>query len=145
MSDLPAPARLLKPTLATQYHIDYDWWGRNDREWRVYLLSHLCAEHRTALESVEAGETIDWVEEDTGEVRPVDGVQHALISHCAKQPEYLTPHTSLVDAVFRIFLANGNSPLTLSELAERTGRPAPTILRTLGGARVYKGLRPVSG
>jgi len=142
MSDLPQPARILKPTLSTQYHIDYDWWGRNDREWRVYLLSHLCSDHRTALESVEAGEMIDWVEEETGEVRPVDGVQHALIIHCAKQPEYLTPHTSLVDAVFRIFLANGNSPLTLTELAERTGRPAATILRTLGGARVYKGLRP---
>ncbi len=50
VTDLAAP-RLIKPTLNTQFHIDYDWWGRNEREWRVYLLSHLCPEHRAALKS----------------------------------------------------------------------------------------------
>jgi predicted transcriptional regulator len=39
-------------------------------------------------------------------------------------------------------LANDNTPMTIRDLAERTGRPAETILRTLGGTRVYKGLRP---
>ena len=35
--------------------------------------------------------------------------------------------------------------MTSEELGERLNRPAVTILRTLGGARVYKGIRPVSG
>jgi hypothetical protein len=50
----------------------------------------------------------------------------------------------LVDAIFRVFLANGNTPLNPAQIAERIGRPhqAQTILRTLSGGRVYKGLRP---
>ena len=48
----------------------------------------------------------------------------------------------LVHAVFRVFLADGNTPLSPTELAERLGRPAPTILRTLSTPRVYKGIRP---
>jgi hypothetical protein len=65
-----------------------------------------------------------------------------LITHCAKQPEFLTEHTTLVDAVFRTLLANGNMPMSPNELAKHLGRPAETILRTLAGNTVYKGLRP---
>jgi len=65
-----------------------------------------------------------------------------LITHCAKQPDYLTPQTSLVNAVFRLFLANGNAPLSPAEMQERLGKPANTILRTLSSPRVYKGIRP---
>ncbi len=134
--------RLIKPSLSTRFHIDYEWWQRNEREWRVYLLSHLCPEHRSPLESVADGTRIDWVDPNTAEVHSIDGIQHALISHCSLQPDYISPHTTLVDAVFRVFLANGNSPLTVSEIAEKIGRPANIILRTLSGVRVYKGIRP---
>jgi hypothetical protein len=134
--------RLIKPSLSTRFHIDYEWWRRNEREWRVYLLSHLCPEHRAALESVPDGSRIDWIDPVTAEVRSIDGIQHALISHCSLQPEYIAVHTTLVDAVFRVFLANGNTPLSVSDVAERIGRPANIILRTLSGVRIYKGIRP---
>ena len=52
------------------------------------------------------------------------------------------PHTTLVDAVFRYFLANGNVPMTPVELAAHLGRPPELILRTLSGERIYRGLRP---
>jgi hypothetical protein len=136
-------ARLLKPTQHNRFHIDTSWWQRNEREWRVYLLSHLCPEHRTALESLPADTLLDWIDPLTAEVRQIDGIQHALISHCSLQPEYISPQTSLVDSVFRVFLANGNTPLTVGELAQRINRPATTIFRTLSGARVYKGIRPI--
>ena len=135
--------RIFRPTLATRFHIDYDWWGRNEREWRVYLLSHLCAEHRAALESLSDQSRIDWIDPVSGEVRSIDGIQHALVSHCSLQPDYISPHTTLVDAVFRVFLANGNSPLSVEEIAQKINRPAMTMLRTLSGNRVYKGIRPV--
>ena len=70
---------------------------------------------------------------ETAEVQVVDGLQHILITHCAKQPDFIPEHSTLVDAVFRIFLANGNMPLTPVELSERLGRPADTILKTLSG------------
>ena len=84
----------------------------------------------------------DWVDEDTGEVTRVDGLQHILRTHCSQMSDYISPHTTLVDAVFRVFLANNNKPLTSVELGKRTGRDPSLILKTLSGKRVYKGLRP---
>lgn len=85
---------------------------------------------------------VDWIDPDTAEVQQVDGLQHVLITHCAKQDGFLSVHTALVDAAFKIFLANGNMPLTAIELGEKLGRPPQTVLRTFSGSRVYKGIRP---
>ncbi len=86
--------------------------------------------------------TIDYVDPVTAEVAEVDAVQHVLITHCALQPDFITEYTSLVEAVFRTFLANGNTPLSAVQLSERIGKPALTILKTLSGPKVYKGIRP---
>jgi hypothetical protein len=133
---------LVKPTVDTPFHVDFEWWKKNERDWHVYLRSLLCAEHQEAFSNIEEGETIDWVDPVTAEVKPVEGVQNALMIHCVKQPDFLTVQTALVEAVFRLFLANGNMPMTSKELGARLSRPADTILRTLAGARVYKGIRP---
>ncbi len=85
---------------------------------------------------------VDHVDPQTGEVTLLTRIEHILISHCAQQDDYLTPHTSLVNGVFRVFLANGNAPQTPEELGEQIGRPARMILRTLSGPRIYKGIRP---
>jgi hypothetical protein len=135
---------LVKPSVNTPFHIDFDWWKKNERDWHVYLRSLLCAEHQETFANIEEGQTIDWVDPVTAEVKPVAGVQNALMTHCVKQPDFLTQQTALVEAVFRLFLANGNMPMTSRDLSERLNRPAETILRTLAGARVYKGIRPYS-
>ena len=133
---------LVKPTVNTPFHIDFAWWKKNERDWHVYLRSLLCAEHQEALANTEEGETNDWVDPVTAEVKPVEGVQNALMTHCVKQPDFLTSQTALVEAVFRLFLTNGNAPMSSGELGARLNRPPETILRTLAGARVYKGIRP---
>jgi hypothetical protein len=137
---------LAKPGLHSKFHVDFNWWDRASRDFHVYLFSHLCPEHQAAFADYPGGELVDSVDAETAEVLRVDRLQHTLSTHCALQPDFLNPHTSLVDAVFRVFIANGNRPLTPEELAERIGRPGQglTILRTLAGQRVYKGLRPVS-
>jgi len=142
MTDLKRPS-LLKPTLQTPFHIDFAWWKQNERDWHVYLRSLLCPEHQESLASIEEGQMIDWVDERTAEVRPVDVIQHTLMTHCAQRADFVTEHTALVEAVFRIFLVNGNAPLNSEQLAERLKRPAETILRTLSGPRIYRGLRPL--
>ncbi len=142
MTDLKRPS-LLKPTLQTPFHIDFDWWKQNERDWHVYLRSLLCPEHQESLANIEEGQLIDWVDERTAEVRPVDAIQHALMTHCAQQADFVNEYTALVEAVFRVFLVNGNAPLNSEQLAERLKRPAETILRTLSGPRVYRGLRPL--
>ena len=135
---------LLKPTVQTPFHVDFAWWEQNDRDWHVYLRSLLCPEHQESLADLQEGTMIDWIDPQTAEVKPVDGIQHALMSHCALQPDFVGEHTTLVEAVFRILLVNGNQPMTAQELAQRLNRPAETILRTLTGPRVYRGLRPLS-
>jgi hypothetical protein len=134
---------LLKPGVKTPFHIDFAWWESNDRDWQVFLRSLLCPQHQEALASIQEGQMIDRIDPQTGEVRSVDGIQDALMSHCALQPDFVNPHTAVVEAVFRIFLVNGNQPMDAEGLAERLHRPAETILRTLAGPRVYRGLRPV--
>ena len=134
--------RLMKPTVRTTFQIDFEWWKESERDWHVYLRSLLCPAHQESLATLEEGQMVDWVDENTAEVRVVDGIQHALMSHCARQPDFVTPQTALVEAVFRLVLVNGNQPMSAEDLSARLGRPANTILTTLAGPRVYKGLRP---
>jgi hypothetical protein len=133
--------RRVKPTIDTKFHVDYDWWVRQDRELRIYLISHLLPEQRAYFAEHYGTEETDWVDPETAEVRRVDALQHAL-RRASERSDFITPQTPLVDAVFRVFLANGNKPLTPVELGERIGRSPMTILRTFSGARVYKGIRP---
>ena len=133
---------LLKPNSKTLFHIDFDWWKQNESDWHVFLRSLLCAEHQEAFSTIEEGELIDWIDPVTAEVKSVDGIQHALMSHCALQPDFANARTALVEAVFRIFIVNGNVPMNAEDISKKLDRPALTILRTIAGLRVYRGLRP---
>ncbi len=133
---------LLKPNTKTPFHIDFAWWKKNERDWHVFLRSLLCPEHQETFAEAEEGGIIDWIDPKTAEVKQLDGIQHTLISHCALLPEFCEPRTALVEAVFRAFLANGNVPMSAEDLSKKLERPAETILRTISGLRVYRGLRP---
>ncbi len=143
---MPETARfsLIKPTVETPFHIDFEWWQEHDHNWRVYLYSFLCPEHQTAFENSMDETWIDWVDPQTAEVKKVDGLQHTLMTHCVKQPGFLDTNTTLVNAVFRLLLANGNKPSTPNELAEMTSKSPEMILRTFSGHTVYQGIRPFS-
>jgi hypothetical protein len=132
-----------RPTIQTRFHIDFNWWQARDRDWRVFLQSLLCPEHQQAFAEMSDDHLVDFVDPETAEVQRVDGLQHVLITHCAKRDDFISPRTTLVDAIFRIFLANGNVPMTPAELAQVSGRPADLILRVLTGETIYRGLRPL--
>ena len=137
---------LVKPTTDTPFSIDFDWWKQHDSNWRIFLHSYLCPEHQTAFADSPDDVKVDWVDPETAEVRNVDGLQHVLMTHCARQPEFVSANSMLVDSVFRTLLANGNEPMTPNELSQVIHRPAQTILQTLSsGAQVYKGIRPRMG
>jgi hypothetical protein len=136
--------RRIKPTADTKFHIDYEWWQQDGRDLRTYLLSHLPAEQRDILSNASQDPEVDWIDPETGEVQRVDALRQALVS-AAQRTDFVSSHTPMVDAIFRVFLMNGNKPLSSNELASKIGRPSETILRTLSGsAQVYKGLRPVA-
>ncbi len=145
MAPLPSVkhAARARPTIQTPFHIDFNWWQLRDRDWRVFLQSLLCPEHQQAFADLPEDHMVDFIDPQTAEVQRVDGLQHVLITHCAKREGFISPRTTLVDAIFRIFLANGNIPMTPAELAQQLGRSPDLILRVLTGEQIYRGLRPV--
>ena len=86
---------------------------------------------------------IDSIDPQTAEVKRVDGLLNTLVEHCAQQEGFISKNTTLVNMIFKIFLANGNKPLNANQLAELTEKPAATILRTFSGAQIFKGIRPL--
>jgi acyl dehydratase len=141
MTEVKRPA-LLKANLDTPFHIDFDWWQQNENDWHVHMRSVLCETHQQMFAETENDQQIDWIDPETAEVRPLDGLQHVLMSHCAKQEEFLTINTALVDGVFRVLLSRGNAPQSPRQLAEVLGKSPEVILKTIAGPRVYKGIRP---
>lgn len=136
--------RSLRPTIDTKFHIDFSWWEKQNRDIRIYMLDHLCPECRENLESIPPTVKVDMVDPETAEVTKVDVVWEAIRACCGQQPGYIAPETPLLDGIFRVFLANGNRPLSVLELHELLNRrPPDTILRVLTKGRVFMGIRPV--
>lgn len=135
--------RRLRPTVDTRFHIDYLWWEKSGRDFRLYLRDQLCDECRDRFADHQNTENVDWVDPDTGEVHQTDALRECLRTRCANDPEYINERLPLTSACFRVFLANNNTPLSPNELHAMLQWLAPdTILRTLGGNQVYLGLRP---
>jgi len=143
MSDKVKKASLIKPNVDTLFQIDFDWWKENDSNWRIFIQSFLCQRHQEMFANQDENIQIDAVDPNTAEVKPVDGMLHALVTHCAKQEEFLNANVPLISKIMRVFLSNGNQPLSPKQLSELVGRPPMTILLTLTGPQVYKGIRPL--
>jgi hypothetical protein len=138
----PPPDSVARPTEKTRFHIDYEWWKTATDDLWMYTISHLPAELREHLSNDPEDEMVDAVSPETAEVRRLSPLDHAF-QVAARADDFYGPHVSLVDAVFRVFLVNGNTPTSVRRLAKITGRPAATILKTIGGVQVYCGLRAV--
>lgn len=132
---------LIKPSLETKFFVDYDWWESSRDDLQVYLLTHLSEEQQQALANRDMQEMYDYVHPETGEVFALDALGMA-IRESSRNEDFISDHIGLIDSVFRAFLVNGNQPLSARELAEATGRNAATILKTIGGVHVYRGIRP---
>jgi hypothetical protein len=134
---------LVKPTLDTPYHIDFSWWRLNDREWKDFLRGLLGPDQEEKLAGMTGDEHVDWVDPQTGEVIQMDALQYLLSSHYAQEAASAEGGTSLIESIFRAFLKSGNAPMSSRQLGEALNRQPQTILKTLSGMRVYRGIRPV--
>ena len=135
---------LVKPTIETPFHIDFNWWQQHDREWRVHLRSLLSEEDQETFKDIISGEKmLDFVDPSTAEVHLVDGLQHVLITKTAQEEGFLDPKTAVIEAIFRLFLMNGNLPMSVQEIGLELDRDPKPILRALAGPRVYRGIRPM--
>ncbi len=134
-------AHLKRPTLDTKFHIDFEWWEESNLDLKTYLFSRLEIGDESALDL--GLDFVDLVDSETGEVRRVDGFQYALQTYFSQMPDDFARHSSLVDAVFYLLLANANKPMSARELAERVERDPEVVLKTISGTRIYQGIRPI--
>lgn len=139
-------AKLLRPDVDTKFHIDYDWWAAQGRDVRVLIWEHLCQECRAKLGTHRDTEDIDWIDPGTGEVSVVDRLQYCLRECCSRRDDYIGPSTPLAASIFRVLVANGNTPLSAREIHERIGKSDPrVVLRILLGKemRTHYGIKPI--
>lgn len=134
---------LLKPNLRTKFHIDFDWWRSQDRNWRNALVAFMCPEHQAKFADSDSSAEFDLVDPKTAAVTRGDAILDVLTHHCAHQEGFLSGSAPLVDTIFKYFLVNENQPLSAEELGEKLQRQPAMILATIGSSRVYKGIRPL--
>lgn len=145
MAQSPRPkiksSLLKRATEDTKFYVDYEWWDKSDLDLKTYLFTRLPIEEDANLE-MEMSE-VDLVDPETGEVYRVDGFQYIVKTYFNQLPEDFATRTSLVDAVFCVLLANANQPMSAQEIAKRVNRPTETVLKTIGGPKIYQGIRPL--
>lgn len=133
-----------RPTVETPFQIDWEWWANNDRNYRLYLHEQLCEACRHRFPSPLAVDEVDWIDPVTAEVTRADALQMCLRTECAQDPDYITESLPVAAAVFRVFLVEGNRPMSPKELNKRLHWRSPdTILSVIGGRRVHYGIRPL--
>ena len=141
-------AKLARPDIHTKFRVDYDWWSDRGRDVRELIREQLCPECRAKFESYSDTQDIDWVDPATGEVTAVDGLRYCLRECCSRREDYLSLGTPLAAAVFRVLIADADTPMSVTEIHERIGKSDPkTLLRVLLGQemRAHYGVRPVLG
>jgi hypothetical protein len=138
-------AKYVRPTLETKFHIDFGWWQRPGQNLSGYLQRHLCPQAKTLHPDYSPHQTFDWVNPDTGEVYPIDLAWHVIHTHCSQSPDFIDEHMSLTTVIFRLFIANNNTPLTVLEIHDKLKKKSPElILKTISGHQIYEGIRPIN-
>lgn len=121
-----------------RYFIDLAWLEQHNRSLLALAQGCLCSK---CLKKQKSGSELSNPDE--------------LISHirdcCAKSAEFITERLPILACIFRLFLANGNQPLSLEELSEQLAqyrsdsqRTSVDILARLLANERYYGIRPVS-
>lgn len=129
------------PELAVEearFFIDTSWYDQRGLDFNFVARVRFCPECVSKLGSF-TDERVPVVHPKTKkvsfEVRQVpygEKPLSVLRGCCSGKRDYVTPDTPLMEAVFRVFLANGNQPMTISTLREHllTYMPEMAALRS---------------
>lgn len=127
----------------TRFQIDFDWFAQQGQDVAVLLARYLPPEHQTQLDAITT-ETLDFVDEQTGEVYTVPRAVQLVREHCANDPTFLHTGLPITEAVFRLLLLNANRPMSAAEIAACIGRKPSEVIARLGGRVVYNGIKPIT-
>jgi len=125
--------------LEERWAINLKWLQENNRSLTTMVKNSLCQKCRKKLKV------------DQSEAKATE-LFKAVKTCCSKSVEYITPGLPLHESIFRVFVANGNQPLTLVELGDQLNKwrgadsyrtSIPILTRLLSNDQHY-GLRKVS-
>jgi hypothetical protein len=118
---------------AQRWFIDLDWLEQHNRSFLALAQGSLCAK----CAKKQKGEPVS----PAGLISTIEGC-------CGKTSGFITDKMPVLDSIFRLFLANGNQPLTLEELSQQLAkwrggsrRTSVEILSRLLGNERYYGIR----
>ena len=108
----------------TRYFIDEKWFTVHNKSFRAVAQTRMCPSCRKKLgtEVQERVPTVDARGRVVYEMRSVPFASNPLSEirkHCSKENGFLTAETPVLEALFRVFLANGNQPIDLESIREQ--------------------------
>ncbi len=143
-----------------RFFIDLDRFHKQNRDFKLFVRSRICPEclERVGEEVEERRPTVDpqsgRVVFQTVKVRYGEDPFECFLTHCGRLDDFIPPNTPLLEAVFRVFLANGNRPLTIDEIrqelevwpgvAEKVRALAPEALERIIRSDDYYGFAEVA-
>ncbi len=115
----------------TPYFIDTSWFEENDFSFIDFARGRMCESCVDRL-GEEIEERYTELDKKTGRAsfsfRKVPyGANPARVIRdcCSKKKEYITPDMPTLEAIFRVYLANGNVPMPLSHVREQLAEWCP--------------------
>ena len=118
------------------WFIDLDWYEQNNRSFFTLAQGCLCPRCRERLKE--------------GKTSPADLVLN-IRDCCSNLPGFIGGELTILESIFRLFLANGNEPLDLAELSSQLNewlggdgyRTSVEVLSRLLRDERYYGIRQV--
>lgn len=117
--------------VSVEYLVDASWFEENGFAFTDFVQSRMCESCQGRLDE-EVEERFTVLDKKTGrasfEIRRAkygsDPVQ-VIRDCCSKKRHYITPDMPTLEAVFRVFLANGTQALTLGQVREQLAEWCP--------------------
>lgn len=121
-----------------RYFIDTHWFDRTSRSFRAVAEKRFCASCQAKL-GTEVHERVPVIDQKTGRVVyetrsvPFGSNPTAVIRGCCgKEKGYIRADMPVLEAIFRVFLLNGNQPIELEAVREELMQWFPLTSRAHG-------------
>lgn len=117
----------------TRWAISLEWLHNNNRSAAMLISACLCPDCAAKLGSEKKSPSTEEL---------ISTVQKC----CSNTPGFISPRSSVMESVFRLFLGNGNRAMNLDELGQRLNQlrggdsyhiPPEVLLRLLKSDRYY--------
>ena len=119
------------PETSRYYHADPSWFDENNLSFDDVVRARMCDTCRSRI-GQDVEERVPIFDKDTGRMR--FEVQQStygsdplkcIREHCGRAKNYIHRDMPTLEAIFRIFLANGNTPMTLDQVREQLAEWCP--------------------